>query len=124
MTPAQFTDRVLDAYGNTPDPRLREILAALISHLHAFATETGLTPQEWLDGLEFLTATGQKCDGERQEFILLSDVLGLSSLVEDVKAADGGTGTTGLGPVFQPRPPRQDLGQPHGHPYDCQTTTG
>src|SRR5260370_41962553 len=109
MTPAQFTDRVLDAYGNTPDPRLREILAALISHLHAFATETGLTPQEWLAGLEFLTATGQKCDGERQEVILLSDVLGLSSLVGPVNAAGGGTASTGLGPFSRPAAPQRAL---------------
>src|SRR5258708_20067720 len=118
MTPAQFTDRVLDAYGDTPDPRLREILAALISHLHAFATETGLTPQEWLAGLEFLTATGQKCDGERQEFILLSDVLGLSSLVDLVNAADGGTESTVLGPFYIPGAPHPAMGAQIGPPED------
>src|SRR5712692_6418308 len=118
MTPAQFTDRVLDAYGDTPDPRLREILAALISHLHAFATETGLTPQEWLAGLEFLTATGQKCDGERQEFILLSDVLGLSSLVDLVNAADGGTESTVLGPFYMPGAPQRAMGEQIGRPED------
>ena len=118
MTPAQLTDRVLDAYGGTPDPRLREILAALISHLHAFAAETGLTSQEWLAGLEFLTATGQKCDGERQEFILLSDVLGLSSLVDLVNAADGATESTVLGPFYVPGAPQRVMGEQIGRPED------
>src|SRR5260370_35501955 len=120
MTPAQFTDRVLDAYGNSPAPRMREILAALTAHLHAFATETGLTPQEWLAGLEFLTATGQKCDGERQEFILLSDVLGLSSLVDLVNAADGGTESTVLGPFYMPSAPPRARGEQTGPPEDGQ----
>src|SRR5260370_10632936 len=118
MTPAQFTDRVVDAYGDTPDPRLRGILTALISHLHAFATETGLTSQEWLAGLEFLTATGQKCDGERQEFILLSDVLGLSSLVDMVNAADGSTESTRPRPVAKPRGPQRGLRRAIGRPQD------
>jgi Catechol dioxygenase N terminus len=81
MTPAQLTDCVVEAFGRTPDPRIRELLTALITALHAFAVQTRLTPQEWLAGLQFLTATGQKCDAQRQEFILLSDVLGMSSLV-------------------------------------------
>jgi protocatechuate 3,4-dioxygenase beta subunit len=118
MTPDQLTRRVLDAYGATPDPRLREILTALISHLHAFATETGLTPQEWLAGVEFLTATGQKCDSERQEFILLSDVLGLSSLVDLINAADSATESTVLGPFYVPGAPRRDMGEPIGRPED------
>jgi hydroxyquinol 1,2-dioxygenase len=118
MTPAQLTEDVLDAYSGTPDPRLREILTALISHLHAFATETKLTPQEWLAGLEFLTATGQKCDGERQEFILLSDVLGLSSLVDLVNAADGATESTVLGPFYVPGAPRRAMGEHIGRPED------
>jgi protocatechuate 3,4-dioxygenase beta subunit len=118
MTPAQLTGRVLDAYAGTPDPRLHEILAALISHLHAFATETILTPQEWLAGLEFLTATGQKCDRERQEFILLSDVLGLSSLVDLINAADGATESTVLGPFYVPGAPRRAMGEQIGRPED------
>jgi hypothetical protein len=118
MNPAQLTGHVLDTYGKTPDPRLREILTSLISHLHAFATETRLTPQEWLAGLEFLTATGQKCDSERQEFILLSDVLGLSSLVDLLNAADGATESTVLGPFYVPGAPRRAMGDQIGRPED------
>jgi protocatechuate 3,4-dioxygenase beta subunit len=122
MTPDQLTRRVLDAYGATPDPRLREILTALISHLHAFATDTGLTRQEWMAGLEFLTATGQKCDSERQEFILLSDVLGLSSLVDLINATDDATESTVLGPFYVPGAPRRDMGAPIGRPEDGEPT--
>ena len=77
MTSGQLTEDVLAAYSGTPDPRLRQLLAALIAHLHAFAVQTRLTPAEWQAAIEFLTATGRACDAERQEFILLSDVLGL-----------------------------------------------
>ncbi len=122
MTPAQLTGHVLDAYDETPDPRLREILTSLISHLHAFATETKLTTQEWLAGLEFLTATGQKCDSERQEFILLSDVLGLSSLVDLINAAQGATESTVLGPFYTPGAPQRAMGDPIGRPEDGEPT--
>jgi protocatechuate 3,4-dioxygenase beta subunit len=118
MTPDQLTERVLAAYADTADPRLRELVRALIGHLHAFAVETGLTPQEWLAALEFLTATGQKCDRERQEFILLSDVLGLSSLVDLVNAADDATESTVLGPFYVPGAPARAMGEQIGRPQD------
>jgi protocatechuate 3,4-dioxygenase beta subunit len=118
MTPEELTGRVLETYRRTPDPRLREILTALVTHLHAFATQTKLTQQEWLAGLEFLTATGQKCDDERQEFILLSDVLGLSSLVDLINAADGATESTVLGPFYVPGAPQRSMGEPIGRPED------
>ena len=63
------------------DPRFKEVMTSLINHLHAFAREVKLTPEEWMAGIQFLTATGQKCDGKRQEFILVSDTLGLSMQV-------------------------------------------
>ncbi|HYK29307.1 MAG TPA: dioxygenase, partial [Streptosporangiaceae bacterium] len=66
MDTDKLTDEVLRAYERTPDPRLRELLAALIKHLHAFAVETSLTTQEWIDGINFLTAVGHKCDPQRQ----------------------------------------------------------
>ncbi len=119
---AQLTEDVLRAYGETPDPRVRELLTSLIKHLHAFATETGLTTAEWLVGLEFLTAVGQKCDDERQEFILLSDVLGLSSLVESLNAPDGTTEPTVLGPFYLPGAPPKELGAPIGRPQDGEPT--
>jgi catechol 1,2-dioxygenase len=118
MTPAQLTEGVLAAYADTPEPRLRELLTALIGHLHAFTAATRLTPQEWLAAVNFLTATGQKCDSERQEFILLSDVLGLSSLVDLVNAADGATESTVLGPFYVPGAPVRAMGEQIGRRQD------
>lgn len=75
-----ITQAVIARMAGTPDPRLKEIMTSLVQHLHAFAREVRLTEAEWLQGIEFLTATGQQCDDKRQEFILLSDTLGLSML--------------------------------------------
>ena len=72
----------LSAYQDIDDPRIKEILQAAIKHVHAFAAELKLTHEEWLDGVEYLTAIGHMCTEGRQEFILLSDLLGLSALVE------------------------------------------
>ena len=74
----KLTQDVLDAFADTPDPRLRRLMTALVKHLHAFAREVDLTPEEWLAGLEFLNATGQISTEKRPEFILLSDTLGLT----------------------------------------------
>ncbi|HEY9525274.1 MAG TPA: dioxygenase [Thermopolyspora sp.] len=112
----ELTAEVIERLAATPDPRLRELMGALVTHLHAFARETRLTQDEWLAAIEFLTATGHMCDGERQEFVMLSDTLGLSSLVETIQAADGGgTGTapteaTVLGPFYRPGAPLRDFG--------------
>jgi hydroxyquinol 1,2-dioxygenase len=76
-----ITDAVVEQFARTPDRRLREIMTALVRHLHAFAREANLTEDEWFQGIEFLTRTGHTCSGTRQEFILLSDTLGLSQLV-------------------------------------------
>jgi protocatechuate 3,4-dioxygenase beta subunit len=122
MTPAQLTDRVIEAFGSTPDPRLRELVTALITHLHQFATETRLTSGEWLAGLQFLTETGHKCDERRQEFVLLSDVLGLSSLVDILNAADGATESTVLGPFYMPGAPLRAMGEHIGRPEDGSPT--
>lgn len=121
-TPAQLTEEVLAAYAGTPDPRLRELLALLIGHLHAFAAETRLTQAEWQAAIEFLTATGQKCGPQRQEFVLLSDVLGLSSMVDVVNAASGATESTVLGPFYLPGAPRRALGEQIGRPEDGSPT--
>ena len=117
-----LTEEVLRAYAAAPDPRLRELLAALIRHLHAFATETALTHREWLAGLEFLTAIGQMCDERRQEFVLLSDVLGLSAQVDHVNAAEGATEPTVLGPFYRPGAPHRPLGAHIGRPEDGAPT--
>lgn len=118
----QLTDDVLRAYGDTPDPRLRELLTSLIRHLHAFAVETELTSAEWMAGLQFLTAVGQLCDDERQEFVLLSDVLGLSSLVETLNGPQGATEATVLGPFYLAGAPRRELGAAIGRPQDGEPT--
>ncbi len=75
-----LTDEVVGRFADTPDARLKEIMTALVRHLHAFAREVRLTEDEWFRGIDFLTRTGQACDAKRQEFILLSDVLGLGLL--------------------------------------------
>jgi len=122
MTPAQLSEQVLASYARTPDPRLRELLTALVTHLHAFTIQTRLTPQEWLAAVEFLTATGQNCDDRRQEFILLSDVLGESSLVDLVNAADDATESTVLGPFYLPGAPQLPMGAHIGRPEDGPPT--
>ena len=75
-----ITQAVLARFAATPDERLKEIMTSLVQHLHAFAREVKLTEAEWFKGIEFLTAVGRKTDDKRQEFILLSDTLGLSML--------------------------------------------
>jgi len=96
----------------TEDPRLREVLTSLVHHLHAFVKEVELTEAEWAAGIDFLTRTGQTCDDVRQEFILLSDVLGVSMLVETINPRTGGTGTesTVLGPFHEVASPPRALG--------------
>jgi hydroxyquinol 1,2-dioxygenase len=99
---ATLTAEVVARLGKTKDKRLREIMTSAVKHLHAFARETKLTEEEWFEGIKFLTAVGQKCDGKRQEFILLSDVLGLSMMIVALnhKTAPGATEATVLGPFF------------------------
>ncbi len=109
------THEALAQMAATPDPRLREIMEAATRHLHAFAQEVNLKPDEWLAGIAFLTAVGQACTPYRQEFILLSDVLGLSRLVNLMHDAEGreaaGTETSLLGPFFREQAPAFALGE-------------
>ena len=97
-----LTDAVVSRLKKTKNPRLREIMQSAVKHLHAFAREVNLTEEEWFEGIKFLTAVGQKCDDKRQEFILLSDVLGLSMMCVALnhKTAPGATEATVLGPFF------------------------
>ncbi len=109
-----ITDAAIEQMASTPNPRLREIMAALVRNLHDFAREVDLTPAEWLQGIGFLTAVGQKCTQHRQEFILLSDTLGLSTLVNalnDRRAAEAGTKSSVLGPFYREDSPDMELGQ-------------
>ncbi len=97
-----LTDAVVSRLKATKNPRLKQIMSAAVKHLHAFAREVELTEEEWFEGIKFLTAVGQKCDDKRQEFILLSDILGLSMMVVALnhKTDPGATEATVLGPFF------------------------
>ena len=97
-----LTRAVQASFGDAPSPRLREVLERLVAHLHAFASEVGLTEEEWAAGIDFLTRTGHITDDRRQEFILLSDVLGLSMLVIGLnhRRPPGATESTVFGPFF------------------------
>ena len=109
-----ITDAALAQMSGTRDPRLKQIMESLVKHLHAFAREVDLTPEEWINGIKFLTAVGQTCTPYRQEFILLSDTLGLSSLVNslhDKRALESGTKTSLLGPFYRQDSPQRKLGE-------------
>ncbi|MCF1595728.1 intradiol ring-cleavage dioxygenase [Streptomyces muensis] len=111
-TPETVTDEVVASLRDTADPRLRELLTGLVRHLHAFARESRLTQEEWERAIGFLTATGRMCTDTRQEFILLSDVLGLSMLVETIndRHGPGATESTVLGPFHMTESPVRELG--------------
>ena len=98
--------------GPNTDPRLAQMMQLLVKHLHAFVKEAQPTHDEWLGAIDFLTRTGQKCTDWRQEFILLSDTLGVSSLVDAVnhRRPSGATENTILGPFYVAGPPRRAFG--------------
>ena len=109
-----ITDAVIAQMSTTPDPRLKEIMEAAVRHVHAFAREVKLTPGEWLTGIEFMTKVGKMCTPDRQEFILLSDTIGLSALVNmmhDETAIEVATDTSLLGPFFREGAPRFKAGE-------------
>jgi len=93
-----ITDAFMGYMGEDTDPRLREILGALVRHLHAFASEVNLTHDEWNAGVAFLERTSEFTTKERHEFVLLSDLLGLSSLVDLLHSDPAGTSSSVLGP--------------------------
>jgi protocatechuate 3,4-dioxygenase beta subunit len=101
---SSITAAAIASAGACGDPRLKTVYEALIRHLHAFVSEVQLTDEEWLTAIRFLTATGQRCDDVRQEFILLSDTCGVTALVDEIAAqrasAPGVTESTVLGPFF------------------------
>jgi hydroxyquinol 1,2-dioxygenase len=113
LSPETITDAVLDQMATTSDPRLKEIMASAVKHLHAFARDVNLTPGEWIKGIEFMTMVGKTCTSARQEFILLSDTLGLSALVNglhDKTAVEEGTHTSLLGPFYREASPKLAAG--------------
>jgi len=109
---AQLVERVVASFGATPDPRFKELMQALTRHLHAFLREVRLTEEEWQRAIEFLTAAGHITDDRRQEFILLSDVLGASMQVIAInnEAYRNATEATVFGPFFVEGSPEIQLG--------------
>lgn len=119
----KLTADVVAAFAHTPDPRLRQLMQSLVSHLHAFARENDLRPEEWMAAIRFLTETGQISTEKRPEFIVLSDTLGLSMMVvslaqarasKTMKGATEATEATVEGPFFWAGAPELPLGSDIG----------
>lgn len=108
----ELTDAVVRSFAATPSPRLKSLLQGLVRHLHAFIREEELTEEEWNQAIEFLTAVGHITNDRRQEFILLSDVLGASMQTVTVnnRAHGDATEATVFGPFFVEDSPRVELG--------------
>jgi catechol 1,2-dioxygenase len=111
-SPDDITRQAVASFDGTPDERLRELVQALVQHLHAFVAETGLTEAEWRAAIDVLTATGHITDDKRQEFILWSDTLGVSMLVDALAHAvpSGATESTVLGPFYVAGSPLREYG--------------
>jgi hydroxyquinol 1,2-dioxygenase len=132
VTPPRITAQAIASFDTAPDARLRELMQSLTRHLHAFITEVGLTETEWAAAISVLTETGHITDEHRQEFILWSDTLGVSMLVDTLAhpTPTGATESTVLGPFYVPNSPlrkpganiaQQDAGIPawvHGRVLD------
>lgn len=112
-TSENLTEAVLGRIAADASPRMRQVMTALITHLHAFVREVELTPAEWEQGVALVTELGQWCDDKRQEVILLSDILGVSMLVDAIAHRDHASvsETTVLGPFHREDPPRMANGQ-------------
>jgi hydroxyquinol 1,2-dioxygenase len=111
LTTDKITDAVIGAMESSQDVRLKQIMDALVRHFHAFMVEAQLRDDEWLAAIQFLTATGKMCNDERQEFILLSDILGITALKDALNhpPVEGLTETTVLGPFYRSGAP--EIGQ-------------
>ena len=113
----EITAAAVASFDKSSDPRLGEIMRALVRHLHAFATEVHLTEAEWTTAIEILTKTGHLTSETRQEFILWSDALGVSMLVDGLahtgpgRDRHGATESTVLGPFWTPDAPLRAYGE-------------
>ncbi|WP_136637738.1 intradiol ring-cleavage dioxygenase [Pseudooceanicola onchidii] len=112
FTEAASVETVNDRVSDMADARLKIVMNSLVRHLHAFVKDVELTQDEWGVAVDFLTRTGQICDGNRQEFILLSDVLGVSMLVDAInnRRPSGATENTVLGPFHVDGVPEYEMG--------------
>jgi len=108
----KLTGEVLRSIRNARNPRLKQVMASLIRHMHSFVRDVKPTQEEWFKGIQFLTETGHWSTGKRQEFILMSDTLGVSMLVDAInyKASAGTTESTVLGPFHREKAPHFRLG--------------
>src|SRR5947199_6528045 len=120
-----ITAEVVARFSATPDPRLRQIMLSLIGHLHAFVKEVQLTEAEWFQAIEILTEAGKMCSDKRQEFILFSDTLGVSMVVDvlDHRKPDGATESTVFGPFHRLCAPHIALGSHLAHRPRTRTPT-
>ena len=123
VTEDNITDLAVERWATAHDPRLAELMTALVRHLHDFAREVRLTEAEWMAAIQWLNRTGQISDEKREEFILTSDVLGLSMLVVQMnhQLDPAATPNTVLGPFHiddspAPRVRRRHVGRDRGHP--------
>jgi hydroxyquinol 1,2-dioxygenase len=112
FTEKSITQAVVDRLADCQDPRFARIMTSLVTHLHDFARDVRLTEFEWLQGIKFLTEVGQACTATRQEFMLLSDTLGLSILVITINhpADEGSVESTVTGPFYWEGAPELPLG--------------
>ena len=111
-TEDDITAEVLRRFESTDDPRLKQIMQSLVKHVHAFLKEVQLQEAEWWQGIEFLTRTGHMCDARRQEFILLSDTLGISMVTDLIsnRRPAGATESTVFGPFHRDGAPEKEYG--------------
>jgi protocatechuate 3,4-dioxygenase beta subunit len=111
-TDDDITAEVLRRFESTEDPRLKNIMQSLVKHVHAFLKEVQLQESEWWQGIEFLTRTGHMCNDRRQEFILLSDTLGVSMLTDLMsnRKPAGSTESTVFGPFHRADAPERQFG--------------
>ncbi len=120
VTKDNISDVFMGYLGDDVDPRVREIIGSLVRHLHAFAKDVKLTHAEWNTGIAFLERAGEISDAERHEFILLSDVLGLSSLVDMINSHPEGTSSSVLGPFHIAGAPPLEIGGDMRRHYEEQ----
>jgi hydroxyquinol 1,2-dioxygenase len=112
-TPDDITAAVLASFDKCPNERLRTVMRSLTTHLHAFVKDVALTEEEWRAAIGILTATGHITSGKRQEWILWSDALGVSMLVDAIsnRTPDGATESTVQGPFYVPGSPARGYGE-------------
>jgi hydroxyquinol 1,2-dioxygenase len=112
VTEQTLTDIALERWSDIPNPRLRQVMTSLVQHLHAFVRDIEPTQAEWATAIDFLTRPGKLCDDKRQEFILFSDVLGVSMLVDALnhRRPNGATPSTVEGPFHIPDAPAMSNG--------------